>query len=151
MAHKKDKKSRVISPQRTITQSVPETRGHLVTARANLARRFHLSNLLHAIAPIQTRLQQAEDLRRVPHEFRQERYLLRSGQPARVRYETVQTNVRGHLRTQVHPYFRQPERTAVCIRRKERRRVLFALQKTGKGGRRQRPPRWTEKSYIRCR
>ncbi len=145
MAHKNRKKSRVLSERK------PETRGHLLTARADLARRFRLSDLLHTIKPVQTRLQQAEDLRRIPHEFRQENYLLRSGAPASVRYETISARVHGRLWTSVHPYFQRPERTVVCIRRKERRRVLFALQKTGKGGRRNRPPKWTSKSYIRCR
>lgn len=150
MAHKKRDLSRIIQ-RREDTYPLKETRGRLPTARPNLGRRFRLSDLLHTIKPIQTRLQQAEDLRRIPHEFRQDVYHLRSGQPARVRYDAVPVYVRGRLRTQVHPYFRDPERTAVCIRRQNRRRVLFALQKTGKGGRRQRSPRWTEKSYIRCR
>ena len=150
MAHKKVKKSSDIVQKREDSRPLNETRGRLPTARANLARRFRLTDLLHTIKPIQTRLQQAEDLRRVPHEFRQERYLLRNGVPARVRYETIQPRMRW-LPAQVHPYFQRPERTAVCIRRKERRRVLFALQKTGKGGGRQRRPRWTDKSYIRCR
>lgn len=144
MAHKNRKKSRVLSERK------PETRGRLPTARPNLGRRFRLSDLLHTIKPVQTRLQQAEDLRRIPHEFRQDVYHLRDGRPAPVRYETVQPRMHW-LPAQVHPYFQRPERTVVCIRRKERRRVLFALQKTGKGGRRNRPPKWSAKSYIRCR
>ena len=144
MAHKNRKKSRVLSERK------PETRGRLSTARPNLGRRFRLSDLLHTIKPVQTRLQQAEDLRRIPHEFRQDVYHLRDGRLAPVRYETIQPRMHW-LPAQVHPYFQRPERTVVCIRRKERRRVLFALQKTGKGGRRNRPPKWSAKSYIRCR
>lgn len=144
MAHKNRKKSRVLSARK------PETRGHLLTARPNLGRRFRLSDLLHSIKPIQTRLQQAEDLRRVPREFRQIQYHLSDGRLAPVRHETIQPRMRW-MPAQVHPYFQRPERTVVCIRRKERRRVLFALQKTGQGGRRNRPPKWTAKSYIRCR
>lgn len=144
MAHKNKKKSRVLSARK------PETRGHLLTARPNLGRRFRLSDLLHRIKPIQTRLQQAEDLRRVPREFRQSQYHLSDGRLAPVRHETIQPRMRW-MPAQVHPYFQRPERTVVCIRRKERRRVLFALQKTGQGGRRNRSPKWTVKSYIRCR
>ena len=51
----------------------------------------------------------------------------------------------------MHLSFSEPQKTAVCIRRKSRRRVLFALSKAGKGKRPTRRPRWTEKSYIRCK
>lgn len=152
MAHKKREKSRDIIRRREDTHPLKETRGRLPTARPNLGRRFRLSDLLHnTIKPIQTRLQEVEDLRRIPHEFRQKGYLLRSGVPAPVRYDTISARVYGKMFTSVHPYFQYPERTVVCIRRQERRRVLFSLQKTGKGGRRNRPPKWTAKSYIRCR
>lgn len=49
--------------------------------------------------------------------------------------------------------FDKPRQTLVCIRRRARRAVLFALQKIGHGagGRRFRRARWSESSYIRCR
>ena len=49
--------------------------------------------------------------------------------------------------------FDKPRQTLVCIRRRTRRAVLFALQKIGHGagGRRLRRARWSEASYIRCR
>lgn len=56
------------------------------------------------------------------------------GMPSRLRYE-----------------FQDSRRTLVCIRRKVRRSVIFALRKAGKGGKRNRRARWTDKSYISCR
>lgn len=51
--------------------------------------------------------------------------------------------------------FVHPRRVAVCQRRRVRKQVLFAnkvlVKGKGKGGRRFRRPRWTEKSYIRCK
>lgn len=43
--------------------------------------------------------------------------------------------------------FNLPRQVAVCVRRHQRREVLFAL---GKGGGRTKPPVWKEESYIRC-
>lgn len=56
------------------------------------------------------------------------------------------------VRTQVRLSFHQPERTLVCVRRKARRRVLYALQKIGRGRGAKKPKRarWTVKSFIRC-
>lgn len=45
--------------------------------------------------------------------------------------------------------FQEPSRTVMCIRRKERREVLFA--KGGAGSRRMRPPKRTPWSNISCR
>lgn len=45
--------------------------------------------------------------------------------------------------------FAEPSRTVMCIRRKERREVLFA--KGGAGSRRMRPPKRTPWSDISCR
>ena len=47
--------------------------------------------------------------------------------------------------------FTDPRRTFVCVRRKNRRRVIFALRKAGKAGKRNRKAQWTEKSRIVCR
>ena len=58
----------------------------------------------------------------------------RKGLPSRLRYE-----------------FQDPNRTLVCVRRKVRRSVIFAMRKSGKGGKRNRRARWTDKSYISCR
>lgn len=44
--------------------------------------------------------------------------------------------------------FQEPDRLPVCIRRKERREVIFAAGKAGKKG--QRPPRKNQWSEIQC-
>lgn len=58
------------------------------------------------------------------------------------------------VRQQVRVSFYQPERVVVCQRRQARRRVLFALQASGRGRKAPRTFRrahWTAKSYIRCK
>ena len=58
------------------------------------------------------------------------------------------------VRVQMRVSFHQPERTVVCHRRQARRRVLFALQASGRGRKAPRTFRrahWTTKSYIRCK
>lgn len=58
------------------------------------------------------------------------------------------------VRVQMRVSFHQPERTLVCHRRKTRRRILFALQAAGRGGKSPRvfrKARWTIKSHIRCK
>ena len=47
--------------------------------------------------------------------------------------------------------FSQPRQTIVCVRRKTRRSVLFALSRIGRGSGPLRRARWSESSYIRCR
>lgn len=44
--------------------------------------------------------------------------------------------------------FRSPNRVAVCIRRKQRKEVLHALRKAGRGG--SRPRRYNRNSQVRC-
>lgn len=58
------------------------------------------------------------------------------------------------MRVQMRVSFHQPERTVVCHRRQARRRVLFALQASGRGRKSPRvfrKARWTTKSHIRCK
>ena len=58
------------------------------------------------------------------------------------------------VRVQMRVSFHQPERTVVCHRRQARRRVLFALQASGRGRKSPRvfrKARWTTKSHIRCK
>lgn len=45
--------------------------------------------------------------------------------------------------------FKEPNKVAVCVRRKQRREVLFAKHKTGRSG--QKRPRWNWFSRITCR
>lgn len=113
-------------------------------------------------------LLEIEDLRRYQHDsyraFESERP--RGPQDARKSYHDifgavteprkqqpsqVRTDLR-YLPGQLHYRFFDPRTTIVCIRRRSRRRVLFALRKVGKGrGYRFRRPRWSAHSYIRCK
>lgn len=97
-------------------------------------------------------LREVEDLRRIPHAHKQGRYLHFDGTPARTGYKPVQNRVFGMFQG-MHLGFLQPQKTLVCVRRKTRRRILFALQKVGRGrgAKRPRRARWTSKSYIRCK
>ena len=57
------------------------------------------------------------------------------------------------MRLQMRVSFHQPERTVVCHRR-QARRVLFALQASGRGRKSPRvfrKAKWTTKSHIRCK
>lgn len=44
--------------------------------------------------------------------------------------------------------FEAPKKVLVCVRRKVRKEILFALNKTGKRG--QKRPRWNEYSHVQC-
>lgn len=46
--------------------------------------------------------------------------------------------------------FKAPRQVAVCVRRKQRREVLHAMGKTGRGSRHHRAPRKSFYSEIRC-
>lgn len=57
------------------------------------------------------------------------------------------------LRPRLQRVFLQPKSVIVCIRRRLRRSVLFALRRIGHGSgrKRLRRARWSESSYIRCK
>lgn len=86
------------------------------------------------------------------------RHFLVTGAPAEHGYGSRSTRVQNNSRLyrlseQVRDEFRFPRQTVVCIRRQNRRRVLFALRQIGKGagGKKFRPAKWNESSYIVCR
>lgn len=123
-------------------------------AHAADLRAARLRGALNTLKQINQRtyLREVEDLRTLPRtpKVHQGRYLHINGTPARPRYLHVQSRM-PWVREQVRPYFPLPKKTLVCIRRQTRKRVLFALQKAGRGGGSQKPARWTAKSYIRCK
>lgn len=45
--------------------------------------------------------------------------------------------------------YSQPLKVATCVRRKQRKEVLFAVKKTGKRG--QKTPRWRAESKLKCK
>lgn len=131
---------------RGATYAPQAMRGHTVTAtaRPTLIRSVRLpSNTLE--------LTHVEDRRTYPHQLRDTLYRDISGAPAQVSRRPADS-----ARHQVHRVlpplyhrFETPQRVPVCVRRQDRRRVLFALRKTGKASGRR--ARWTAKSYIRCK
>lgn len=94
-----------------------------------------------------------EDRRTLPHAIRDEVYRDLSGTPAQISYGTPdppRPPVQG-LPERMYHRFETPRRVPVCIRRETRRRVLFALRRSGKASGRSRRAQWTAKSYIRCK
>lgn len=107
--------------------------------------RIILRSLLHD--PISD-LRQAEDRRQLHRHYQQRQYLRIDGTPARPRMLPLQSGLRG-LRSQMRFQFPVPKETLVCVRRQVRRRIIFAMQKAGRGG--QKKPSWTETSRVVCR
>ena len=130
-------------------------RGPLLDRSRTLARRFAdeaFTRHLQTLRNLQT-----EDLRH-EHKFQAENFPAQTyrrvdGGQAVIDGRQVDTN---KMRQQGVPprlrfEFRDPRRTLVCVRRKARRRVIFALRKAGKAGKRNRKAQWTDKSYVTCR
>lgn len=59
--------------------------------------------------------------------------------------------LRARLPKQVRNVFLGAERALECTRRETRREVMFALHRTGKGGRKNRKARWSADSRISCK
>jgi len=108
-----------------------------------------------------SRLSEAEDRRLFHFEGPNRPALLDDGTPARTHVVDRQKN-RNRVKPRAFRFgpkiysqtkailtFQQPERVAVCVRRKARREVLFAKKKAGRGG--MRLPRRTWLSKISCR
>nr|CAI9750486.1 hypothetical protein PTVJELPE_PTVJELPE_CDS_0007 [Cressdnaviricota sp.] len=138
----------------------PELRHRTTDARSLLdrsrflARRSVRESLL---SPRAFRNLAVEDLRRekrfLSENLPTQTYRRETGSPASVVGREVHTD---KMRKQGMPSrlryeFEDPKRTLVCIRRKARRAVIFAMRRAGKGGRKNRKARWTEKSYVTCR
>ena len=117
-----------------------------------LARRFvdeSFKSILH---------REIEDLRHDNSNYRNDNrigpvYRNTRGEIAPTQWEFVRkSGVQGQrLQPQVRYVFRDPKTALVCVRRRTRRAVMFALRKTGKGGARtNRRAVWTDKSRIVC-
>lgn len=103
-------------------------------------------------------LSEIEDLRRFhPEKTDDSSYVTKTnyGRPARILPLDTRT-VRGSGVKLYEPSaqkvfsFEHPQRVPVCVRRRHRKEVLFAKKKTGSGRKKQRPPRWTKLSKVRC-
>lgn len=139
--------SRILSEQ--------QTRDYSGITRAALSRRGALDSYNSIIRRLnnakENYLREVEDRRTLPKAFKEGRYLHINGTPARIRYLPLHNRV-PWLQSRMRPRFLLPEKTVVCVRRENRRRSLFALQKIGRGrGGGQKRPRWTASSYIHCK
>lgn len=56
-----------------------------------------------------------------------------------------------NLSPEVRDVLLDSERALECTRRETRRQVMFALHRTGKGGRKNKEAVWTDDSYISCK
>lgn len=93
-------------------------------------------------------LLQTEDLRSVPNEIRQgNNFRDVFGGPAEFFRRSDRRQV-SRLLPAMYNYFQQPKEALVCVRRKVRKAVLFAMRHAGGSGNRR--PRWTSKSFVRC-
>jgi hypothetical protein len=143
------------SPSETQPRSIDtgrQMRDAFRVARADQARRFVEASLASRLARLET-----EDLRRNRYERKElvhPRYLREDGKAALVeqRLRERQLGLQGkRLSPLLRAEFRDPQETLVCVRRRARRSVLFALRKVGKGSGRKRKARWSDHSYIVCR
>lgn len=123
------------------------------------------------VLPYHFSLTEIEDHRRYDHDPNRHLDPLPSPRPARTRqrYHTVFGEAADHrvqlpralpgyggmfhVRQVLSDRFSFPRKTVVCVRRKARRSVLFALSRIGRRGKGAKPlrrARWSESSYIRC-
>lgn len=155
MARRRDKRPDPSPSQR------PELRHRTTDARSLLDRSRLLARrsvrALLAPSPSAFRNLMTEDLRReknfLSENLPTQTYRRDTGSPAPVVGREVHTDKmrKQGLPSRLRFEFEDPKRTLVCIRRKARRAVIFAMRKAGKGGRRNRKARWTDKSYVTCR
>lgn len=147
----KKKKFNPSSPS-PVTRQALQTRG-LSLRPLRPQRPGALQNLFNR--QIQVRLQDVEDLRTLPQAVRQQRQYKRidgtlaqySPRPQRMAVQNRVPWLPESLRLQFHT----PRQTLVCVRRQARRRVLFALHRAGKSGRKRARARWSAQSFIQCR
>lgn len=137
-------------------EPVPQMRDLLEGRSRFLARRF-VNPLKDTIRKFETaRRLQTEDLRHESNfvDNNQIRvYRCEDGSVAETGWDFYSSSKlpQQKLRSPLRFVFRDSKGTLVCYRRRARRAVLFALQRTGKAGKRNRPARWTEKSRIVCK
>ena len=132
-----------------------QMRGPLLDRSRSLARRFADESFTRRLQTL--RNLQTEDLRR-ESKFQAENlptqtYRRVDAGKAHIAGREVHSSAmrKQRLSPRLRYEFTDPDRTLVCVRRKNRRRVIFALRKAGKAGRRNRKARWTAKSHIVCR
>lgn len=120
------------SSSRAISARPISGRGHYTTARVILPRSVTYSSILpQAISrPLQIAQRSGVDARLFSPVPRQRRLFYSvSGYPATVRTRVKSGSLYGQS------YFTVPRSVAVCVRRSQRREVMFASQRAGRGRR----------------
>ena len=156
MARKRDRRLDPSPPRGRSIDTEKQMRDPFLDRSRLLARRS-VASLLRPPRPLRTfRNLMTEDLRRekkhIESNFPTQTYRREDGSQAVIVGRQVDTP---RMRKQRMPSrlryeFSDPDRTLVCQRRKTRRAAIFAMQRAGKGGKRNRRARWTDKSYIVC-
>lgn len=153
----KEISSSKVSSNQTLIRSVDtenQMRDASRIARANHARRFDGDDILRKRIESFHR-QQVEDLRRnrrENQEIARQVYRREDANVAPVDARELDTPYmrRKGMSPKVQYVFRDSRGTIVCVRRRARRAVLFAMRKTGKNSRNRRA-KWSDRSYIVCK
>lgn len=142
------------SPQK-VTHLENQMRGLIEAARAPRARRF--------VTPskVQERINALIKQEAFPNESSRKLHKASPGQrpsPSVSANSVQQRNalhksplLRARLPEQVRNVLLDSERALECTRRETRREIMFAMRRTGKGGRKNRKARWTVNSRISCK
>lgn len=142
------------TPRRETDAYQPRMRDRLLRSlQARILPRLGVPGLNYDSNPHRFDLREVEDLRHAQKgNLHKRRYLHFDGRTAGYGYQQIQVYSRlRRLSSSLQLRFFSPESTLVCHRRQARRRVLHALQKTGRNGRGNRRARWTAASHIRCK
>lgn len=153
MAHRKRHREKGQSASRTDRVPSEQMRDPFPGRSRLLPRRFAVPSLQSFIN------RQIEDLRHDNSGYIYDNgvgpvYRRSDGSVAQVERRAVRPSdlQRQKLFPQMRDVFRDSKNVMVCIRRRARRAVMFALRKTGKvGARRNRKAVWTDKSRIVCK
>lgn len=141
------------SPQK-VTHLENQMRGLIEAARAPRARRFvtpmQVQSRINATINRELRYVVAGNKKQAPRGSRASVEV--SGTPLSRRNALHKSSMlRARLPQQVRDVLLDSERALECSRREARREVMFALHRTGQGGRKNRKARWTANSRISCK
>ena len=150
---KKDRLDSRVSSNPTSRRTLAQMRDLLGRSRL-LPRRFVKPESLRSIIN-----RQIEDLRHDASNFVYDNqvgpvYRDTSGSVAETQWQHIRkSDMQGkRMQPQVRIAFRNPKDALVCVRRRARRAVMFALRRTGKAGaRNNRKAVWSDRSRIICR
>lgn len=151
---KKDRSYSRVSSNPTSRRTLAQMRDPFPGRSRLLARRFVKPESFRSIIN-----RQIEDLRHDASNFVNDNqvgpvYRDTSGSVAETEWQHIRkSDMQGkRMQPQVRIAFRNPKNALVCVRRRVRRAVMFALRRTGKGGaRRNRKAVWSDRSRIVCR